>query len=159
LGDVYKRQLYICIDYAYLCMQKLERHDSIKNIISAKPVTRQDELVRLLRRIGHNVTQASVSRDLDELGIVKVNGRYSLPLLEKPSSVFGGVSFDTAGEHLVVMRCAPGYASAAASRIDHSSIAGIVGTIAGDDTIFIAVKDATGQKNALKALLDLFTEE
>jgi transcriptional regulator of arginine metabolism len=139
-------------------MQKAERQNTIKNIISSKPINRQEELVRLLRRNGHNVTQASVSRDLDELGIVKIGGHYCLPSRDEHRSAFGKLSFDTAGDVIIVMRCDPGYASAAASRIDHSSIADVVGTIAGDDTIFIAIKSSDAQKNVLRSLIALFTE-
>lgn len=139
-------------------MGKLERQSTIKNIVSAKPIARQDELVRLLRRGGYNVTQASVSRDLDELGIAKVAGVYALPFLDKASSVFGPVSFASSGDSLIVIRCSPGYASAVASKIDNSNIEGVVGTIAGDDTIFVALADTTHQRTVKKQLLTLFHE-
>lgn len=139
-------------------MNKLERQATIKNIVAAKPIARQDELVRLLRRNGYNVTQASVSRDLDELGVAKVNGVYSLPTVDEASSVFGPVNMTASGDSLVVVSCLPGYASAAASKIDNSKIDGVVGTIAGDDTIFVAVKDGTFQRSVIKKLLVLFNE-
>lgn len=139
-------------------MQKSERQSTIRNIISSRPISRQDELVRLLRRSGHSVTQASVSRDLDELGIVKVGGNYSLPSMEKQSSAFGTLSFETSGDSLIVIKCDPGFASAAASRIDHLTLADVVGTIAGDDTIFVAVKNGESQRPVLRSLLKLFGE-
>ncbi len=138
-------------------MQKTDRHKLILDVISDRPVRRQDELAELLRENGFSVTQASISRDLDELGVVKVDGRYArleLPLAE--ASPFGVSSIDSAGENLIVVRCSSGLASAAAVRIDASKIEGIVGTIAGDDTIFIAVNDAHDQKMVMKRLRVIF---
>lgn len=137
-------------------MQKEERQATIRNIVAARPIARQDELVRLLRRNGHNVTQASVSRDLDELGITKINGSYALPAVAPTKSIFGPVTFSQAGPNLIVIKCSPGYASAAASKIDNTSIDGIAGTIAGDDTVFVALRDGTLQKSVLKRLLGVF---
>src|SRR4029453_12094634 len=99
------------------------------------------------------VTQASVSRDLDELGVVKVDGRYArveLPIAE--ASPFGVSAIIPAGESLIIVRCNSGLASAAAVRIDGSKIREIIGTIAGDDTIFIAVSGEHDQKLVMKKL-------
>lgn len=138
-------------------MQKAERHKLILDIIGSRAVSRQDQLAQLLREAGFSVTQASVSRDLDELGVVKVNGKYAvveLPVAD--SSPFGVSAIIPAGENLVVVRCSAGLASAAAVRIDGSHIAEIAGTIAGDDTIFIAVAGEHDQKAAMKKLKMIF---
>ena len=138
-------------------MQKAERHQLILDVISTRPVSRQDELAALLRDSGVSVTQASVSRDLDELGIVKVDGKYArvqLPAAE--ISHFGVSAIETAGDNLLVVRCSAGLASAAAVRIDASKVEEIVGTIAGDDTIFIAVGNAHDQKMAARKLRSIF---
>jgi transcriptional regulator of arginine metabolism len=66
-------------------MQKTERHKLILDSISERAVGRQQELIDLLRNEGHDVTQASVSRDLNELGIVKIGGRYARPQLPEPA--------------------------------------------------------------------------
>ena len=140
-----------------MSMQKAERQNAILDLIADQTVRRQDELARLLGNRGYEVTQASVSRDLDELGIVKVNGRYAQPAeLAVRSSPFGIAAIETAGENLIVVRCASGLASAAAVRIDAEKIADVVGTIAGDDTIFVAVKGSTTQKAVIKRIRTLF---
>ena len=129
----------------------------ILDLISGRSINRQDELATLLRENGIEVTQASVSRDLDELGIVKLNGRYVVADLSKAdSSPFGIKSIELSGDNLLVVKCASGLASAAAVRIDGEEIAEIVGTLAGDDTIFVAVKNGSGQKATLKKLRALF---
>ena len=137
-------------------MHKLERQKLILELISDRMVGRQDELATELRQRGFEVTQASVSRDLDELGIVKVNGRYARADLDGAGANPLGVrSVETAGDNLVVVRCASGLASAAAVRIDGEAIAGIVGTIAGDDTIFVAVTDRRDQRAVQKKIRSL----
>jgi transcriptional regulator of arginine metabolism len=69
---------------------------------------------------------------------------------------FGAVSFDTAGANLIVGRCSSGLASAITVRIDRIGIPEIVGTIAGDDTIFVAVRDFTAQQTVMERLNSLF---
>jgi transcriptional regulator of arginine metabolism len=92
------------------------------------------------------------------LGVVKTNGRYARPELGSPSQNPLGVSaVETAGENLIVVRCSSGLASAAAVRIDAEGMKEIVGTIAGDDTIFVAVKDKHDQKAIVKKVKLLFT--
>lgn len=138
-------------------MQKMERHKLILNVIESRHVSRQDELAQLLSEAGFRVTQASISRDLDELGVVKVDGRYAaieLPVDE--ASPFGVSAIIPAGENLIVVRCSAGLASAAAVRIDGSTISEVAGTIAGDDTIFIAVDGEHDQKAAIKKLKMIF---
>ena len=144
----------ICIDRD--SMHKSERQVSILSIINSARISRQEELVRLLRRNGFDVTQASVSRDLDELGIVKVDGIYSQPGRRIGTFDLGLISVSTSGNNLVVAKCHSGLASATAVRIDAAKIEEIVGTIAGDDTIFIAVKDEHGQRTVIKKIWELF---
>ena len=138
-------------------MQKAERQKLILDVISERPISRQDELAEVLRDAGFSVTQASVSRDLDELGVIKTDGRYTrveLPVAE--ASPFGVSAIVPAGDNLLVVRCSSGLASAAAVRIDGAMISQIVGTIAGDDTIFIAVDGEHDQKVAIKKLKMMF---
>ena len=138
-------------------MQKSERHDLIIDLIGSRQISRQEELARLLAEAGHSVTQASVSRDLDELGVVKIDGRYArVELQVSEASPFGVSAITRAGENLLVVRCSAGLASAAAVRIDGSKISEIVGTIAGDDTIFIAVDGEHEQKIVMKKLRMIF---
>jgi transcriptional regulator of arginine metabolism len=139
-------------------MRKTERQNAIKDLIRSTRVTRQDELCRLLAEKGFSVTQASVSRDLEELGIVKVRGAYSLPQPEANQYALGLLSVEPAGENLVVVKFPSGLASAAAVRIDAARISGIVGTIAGDDTIFIAVADKKAQKAVMRSIWKIFEQ-
>lgn len=136
-------------------MLKAERHRTIVDLISTRVVSRQDELSSLLREKGYQVTQASISRDLEELGIAKVSGRYSLPRKSFNDSAGEHIALTPAGENLIVAKCRPGLASAMAVRIDAAPIPEIIGTIAGDDTIFIAVADLDAQKTVIRKILEL----
>ena len=137
-------------------MLKEQRQTAILKFINAKQIGRQEELTALLEKKGFTVTQSSVSRDLDELGIIKANGFYALPQKPKNAVAVGLLSLTTAGENLIVAICEAGLASAIAVRIDAAKISEIVGTIAGDDTIFIAVADAKTQKTTMKKIWELF---
>lgn len=137
-------------------MQKEQRQTTILKLITDKQIGRQEELAEILEKKGFSVTQSSVSRDLLELGIVKVGGYYALPQKSKSEAVFGLRSLEIAGENLVVAKCDAGLASACAVRIDAAAIEEIVGTIAGDDTIFIAVHGQKEQKAVLKKVWELF---
>jgi len=140
-------------------MLKAERQDAILKLIGAMRIARQSELVQTLRDHGFQVTQASVSRDLEELGIVKINGAYSQP--ERAGNAFGIglINVEPAGDNLIVAKTYAGLASASAVRIDAARIEDIVGTIAGDDTIFIAVKGQKEQRAVIKRLWELFEEK
>jgi transcriptional regulator of arginine metabolism len=136
-------------------MNKRERQQKILSLIQAKPVGTQADLRTLLERAGLPATQSSVSRDLEELGVVKHHGHYTLPRTNG-AAVRGLVSLDQAGDSLVIARTIPGLASAVAVEIDAAKIPEIVGTIAGEDTIFIAVRNATDQRAAIKEIWNLF---
>src|SRR5687768_3172833 len=116
-------------------MQKQDRQQTLIDLIGATRIGRQDQLVRELGERGFSVTQASVSRDLDELGIVKVNGAYSRPDRRSNGLGIALISLETAGPYMIVARTPSGLASATTVRVDSANLAGIVGTIAGDDTI------------------------
>lgn len=137
-------------------MQKKERHNALLSLIDSMSIASQSELAAKLCEKGFNVTQASVSRDLDELGVVKLDRHYALPPRSPNESDFGAVTFDTAGDNMIVGRCSSGLASAITVRIDAIGIPEIVGTIAGDDTIFIAVNDAGSQIATLEKLAGMF---
>ena|SRR5688572_16502453 len=137
-------------------MRKLQRHKTIQKLITGRRISRQEELAELLEGSGFSVTQSSVSRDLDELEIVKISGFYALPQKPRNAVSFGLLSLELAGDNLLVAKCESGLASAVAVRIDDAKIEEIVGTIAGDDTIFIAVKEAKAQKPAMKKIWEIF---
>jgi transcriptional regulator of arginine metabolism len=139
-------------------MTREDRLQLLHEIVSATPVKRQDQLVRLLRKNGFAVTQASVSRDLEELGIAKEQGVYRPPTQVPRRTAFGLVSFQPAGDNLIVAKCGSGLASALAVRLDAIRLDGFVGTIAGDDTVFIAVTDQKAQRGLIRRLKEEFSE-
>ena len=146
--------MHLCIDYAS-CMNKRDRQQKILSLIQAKPIGTQEDLRAMLERAGIAATQSSVSRDLEELGIVKQHGHYTLPRANG-TSARGLLSLDQAGESLVIARTLPGLASAVAVEIDSAALADVVGTIAGEDTIFIAVRGAKAQRTIIKKVWELF---
>ncbi len=137
-------------------MQKEQRHETLMKLIGENRISRQDELAARLEELGFSVTQSSVSRDLVELGVVKVGGFYSLPQKSAAAMTVGVKSLQVAGDNLVVAKCDSGLASACAVRIDAENLEEIVGTVAGDDTIFIAVRDAKSQRAALRKIWEIF---
>ena len=139
-----------------MIQQKTKRQEALVKLISAERIASQAELASRLRSRNFEVTQASISRDLDELGVIKASGIYTVPERPSGSSLFGLTNLDTSGDSMIVAKCDSGLASAAAVRIDSARIPEIVGTIAGDDTIFIAVKDSKAQKAALKKIWTVF---
>ena len=129
------------------------RRDAIVRILRQTAVGRQAELVDLLHREGFEATQSSVSRDLRELGVVKGADRYLLPAAEDAltPSHFEDVrafikGYRAAGPTLTVLRTNAGSAQSVAIAIDKAHWPEIVGTIAGDDTIFIATESARAQR-------------
>lgn len=136
-------------------MIKRERQKRILNLIRAKRIGTQEELRAELERSGVPATQSSVSRDLDELGVVKHHGFYALPQANG-NAARGLVSLDIAGDVLVIAKCLPGRASAVAVEIDDAAITEIVGTLAGEDTIFIATHDQKSQRAVMKKIWEMF---
>lgn len=137
-------------------MEKERRQQKIVSLVRAAKIGTQADLAGRLERAGFAVTQSSVSRDIDELGIVKHNGRYVVPRADKSTGARGLLNLETAGDALVVARCEPGLASAVAVEIDRAGVDEIVGTIAGEDTVFVAVRERRAQRSAIKKLWELF---
>ena len=131
------------------------KQQHILDIVSSKRIATQQALAAELARRGIAATQSSVSRDIEKLGLTKVKGYYAAPQAALDAS--GPVTeVDTAGDNLIVVKTEVGLAQPAALTIDRAKITGIVGTVAGDDTILIAVKNAAAQKTVLKKLVELF---
>jgi len=133
-----------------------DRHQAILEIISGNQIANQQELVAELELIGIATTQSSVSRDVARLGLVKVNGYYAAP---GPEVLSAGpiVSIDTAGDCLIVIKTQIGQASPTALKIDQAALEEIVGTVAGDDTMLIAVKNLASQRIAVRKIMELFS--
>ena len=130
---------------------KKKRHDKILEIIANNEIETQGELAQLLRSSGFKVTQASVSRDIREMGLVKVASSSGKQKYEaaQPSNEEQNrfirvlrdsvLSVDCA-QNLLVIRTGSGMAMAAAAALDHLDFPEVVGSIAGDDTIMAAVR-------------------
>ncbi len=138
-------------------MKTAARREHLKQLVATKRLRCQAEIVAELKKLGFSVTQSCVSRDITRLGILKVNGVYCLPRSLRLSATHGEIeSLDTAGDHLIVIRTEPGEAPPIALAIDHARFPEIVGTVAGDDTIFVAVRTADDQREAIKKIKGLF---
>src|SRR5688500_1377396 len=137
-------------------MQKDFRQKTILDLIRANKIATQEELSEMLEKKDVSATQSSISRDLVELGIIKSGGIYALPETRSDMNIFSLSSFENAGNNLIVATCELGLASAACVKIDAEEIGEIVGTIAGEDTIFIAVKDEKAQKIVIRKVWEIF---
>ena len=148
-------------------MIKQARHVGIKHIILHQLVGTQDDLCRVLRKAGHSVTQATLSRDLKELGVGRVNTpegvRYVLhaEIEEQKLKSFVGYEIEDIAhnEALIVIRTLPGRAQGVAEIIDGLHHRAILGTIAGDNTIFVTPTSARRISEVIKALKSLMSEE
>jgi transcriptional regulator of arginine metabolism len=125
------------------------RHAAIRQLLSDAHVRNQADLAQRLRRLGHRATQATLSRDLRLLGVVKGPDGYALPdALPGPDSprqaaplhaaVRALLLSATPAASVLVLRTPPGSASALALEIDRAPPPGVIGTVAGDDTVFVA---------------------
>lgn len=131
-------------------MSSLEdRRRVILDAIAEHRIETQEQMVDALRDRGIEASQASISRDITALRLVKADGRWIAPPRELPTAnpfeerIAGRLlSVTAAGDHLLVLRTPPGEAQGVALALDNLALNGVVGTIAGDDTIFIAVVDA-----------------
>ncbi|HUC90843.1 MAG TPA: transcriptional regulator ArgR [Paenibacillus sp.] len=143
------------------------RHLKIREIIGNDVVETQDELVDSLRKAGLNVTQATVSRDIKELQLIKVPAgdgryRYSLPQEARFNPVhklkramldnFVHIDFT---DNLVVMKCLPGTANAIGALIDNMEWPEVMGTICGDDTILLICRTKAQSAEIVERMLGL----
>src|SRR2546421_2151255 len=117
-------------------MVKRARQKQILNLIRAKRIGTQEELRAHLERSGVSATQSSVSRDLEELGVVKHHGFYALPRTNGDKAR-GLVGLDVAGEVLVIAKCLPGRASAVAVEINDAAVPEIGEKLAGAEPVFV----------------------
>jgi transcriptional regulator of arginine metabolism len=142
---------------------QLVRRSAIMRFLREGQVRRQEDLVRLLRKAGHGVTQSSISRDLRDLGVLKASGRYVLPAeeLTRTTGDFGTLAqfvrqLRLAGPTLTVLRTTIGAAQSVAVAIDKAEWPEVAGTISGDDTIFIATANTRDQDALVSRLRTLF---
>jgi transcriptional regulator of arginine metabolism len=139
-----------------------KRHLKILELISTRAIRTQDDLAEALAAEGWEVTQPSVSRDIAALRLVKVDGAYHRPPRgsstrdpDEQRIADGVLTSELAGEALVVLHTPPGEANRVAVALDRLAWPDLIGTIAGDDTIFLAVKDRAAQRRVLRAVRQL----
>ena len=150
---------------------KNNRLEAIRLIISSQQLGSQDELLNALQKEGFKLTQATLSRDLKQLKVAKaasMSGNYVYVLpnetmykrVSSPNSIRemmkvpGFVSINFSG-NIGIIKTRPGYASSIAWNIDNSDVPEILGTIAGDDTIFIVIKDGIKHQDVIDSLSDV----
>lgn len=152
--------------------EKNNRLEALRLIISSQQLGSQEELLKALQKEGFKLTQATLSRDLKQLKVAKaatMNGTYVYVLpndsmykrINTPASVremmqmTGFVSLHFSG-NMGVIKTRPGYASAMAWNIDNAGISSIIGSIAGNDTIFFVVKEGADHQDVINALSEVF---
>ncbi len=131
-------------------MSKLSRHAAIRELLSEREIGSQDELRRALFRRGHRVTQATLSRDIHELGLVKTGEGYKLPQGEDAELSLPSIErliqtfvYDVkTAQNLVVIKTSAGSAQPVSAAIDAEEWDEVVGTIGGDDTILTITTDS-----------------
>ena len=150
---------------------KTNRLEALRLIISSQQLGSQDELLNALQKEGFKLTQATLSRDLKQLKVAKaasMSGNYVYVLpnetmckrVSTPNSIRemmrvpGFISINFSG-NMGIIKTRPGYASSIAWNIDNSDVPEILGTIAGDDTIFIVIKEGVKHKDVVEALSDV----
>lgn len=155
---------------------KAARQGRIEDLIRGSEIRSQTELLGLLNAEGIQATQATLSRDLDELGAIKLRGSasgapvYRIPDDGAPRTITGGAGrvvrlldemllSATASANLAVLRTPPGAAQFLASAIDRASFELIVGTIAGDDTILVVARDGESGSSVIAFLTGLCAAE
>ncbi len=153
---------------------KNSRMETLKMLISSHELSSQEEVLQALAKEGYKLTQATLSRDLKQLKVAKaasMNGKYVYVLpnetmykrVSNPRSLremmlspgFQSINFSG---NMVVIKTRPGYASSIAYNIDNSDIPEILGTIAGDDTIFLVKKEGAGEDALIKSLSEIIPE-
>ena len=150
---------------------KNNRLEALRLIISSQQLGSQDELLNALQKEGFKLTQATLSRDLKQLKVAKaasMSGNYVYVLpnetmykrVSSPNSIRemmkvpGFISINFSG-NIGIIKTRPGYASSSAWNIDNSDLPEILGTIAGDDTIFIVIKEGIRHQEVVDALSDV----
>jgi transcriptional regulator of arginine metabolism len=145
-------------------MSKLSRQTTIRELVARHTVTSQDELRLILSRRGHAVTQATLSRDIRELGLVKTADGYSMPA-DDDGAISNLPSIDRlvrdfvydvqTAQQLVVLRTSAGAAGPVAAALDAEQWPEVMGTLGGDDTILIVTRDPAQAKKLTTRVREL----
>jgi transcriptional regulator of arginine metabolism len=147
---------------------KRARQQALMELVRTQPLASQHEMAERLGALGYEATQSTISRDLEELGLVRIRDadgrlRYGQP---RETAALGAaarlrtllseflVSVDSSG-NLVVLKTTPGAANAVADVLDRSGLPGVIGTIAGDDTVLVVAAEGTKGRTLAKRFSEL----
>ncbi len=139
-----------------------ERRGALRRLLAERRLATQAEVIAALAEDGFPVTQPAVSRDLRELGARKVEGRYRIGPTEWSRFMGLGALVEAlvpAGPNILVIRTAPGGAQRAGHALDNAGWQEIAGTVAGDDTVFVASRSAADQNRLLERLRKALSSE
>ncbi|MGH7745114.1 MAG: arginine repressor [Candidatus Dormibacteria bacterium] len=131
--------------------------EAILKFVAEREITDQSAFMELLGRAGHRVTQPTLSRHVQKLGIQKMAGRYQK--VEPLPTELPDFSLTRVPPNLLVIRTRPGYAQPLAVKLDQQKPQGVVGTLAGDDTVFIAVTPPARLKAVAAAVEELLSAD
>lgn len=142
---------------------KKKRQVEILSIISEKKIENQDMLIKALSERGYSVTQATVSRDINDLNLEKIVNEDGISYYTKvsDSNKFGSIFQQSVisvnyAMNIVCLKCHPGLANAACAAFDGMNPNYVIGTIAGDDTVFILMKTENDAKELNEKLKNMF---
>lgn len=147
------------------------RQNKIKEIIESRDIETQDELLAELSKMGFSVTQATISRDIREMKLTKVsgkNGKQKYTLIQKADTdvmekyhqvLSAGILNMDYSENIIVVRTVSGMAMAVAAALDNMHLQGLMGCIAGDDTIFCAVRNSKYCKEIIAGIKKVASDE
>jgi transcriptional regulator of arginine metabolism len=144
-----------------MSLDRKKRQLKLLELVATRPLRTQEEVAEALAQEGWEVTQSSVSRDISQLGLVKVDGIYTRAATTRLADVTNPnerrlaesvLTVDLAGDALLVLHTPPGEAQRVGSALDLLAWPEIVGTIAGDDTIFVALTNSAAQQTIARRL-------
>ena len=141
-------------------MEKQQRHLAIKQILASRAITTQSELASAMRKEGFKTTQATLSRDMKELGIAWVytpsGAKYMLSPEQEEERLTTLIGFEIekieANESMVLIKTLPGRAQGVAEIIDHLHLPSVLGTLAGDNTVFVLPRSIKKIKETISAI-------
>lgn len=148
-------------------MIKSERHKIILKIISEQEIGTQEQLTKKINELGYGVSQATISRDIEELNLIKVEGiknkyKYIVPYIENdkiPQNILDLLKQVTISitdaNNLIIIKTLTGNAGTAGMAIDHMHLKEVLGTIAGDDTLLVITKNSSDAQTVVKILLNI----
>jgi transcriptional regulator of arginine metabolism len=135
----------------------------ILELVGTRPIQTQEELVAALADEGFTVNQSSVSRDVGELGLIKMDGMYQRPPVDELRAVDpnemrirdGVLGVEAVGEVMVIIKTPPGEANRVGAAMDRLAWPEVAGNIAGDDTIFVAARNRSAQRAVASRLREI----